>query len=346
MVGAVIVIVLIVAAAGYYGYVAGLGNTQINTTSAKKTFRIVIFDATVSSDQWGVAIKTGLDQAINKLNNTKGYAIKVTYVWSVDPSDVANQMRTYAGQGYNLIIPNDVTYESATDAVVKDFPNIQFLGGGGFSTNLAPNLGAYAWDPWRGYYEAGVLAGSVTKTNTIGFVTAFSFDQANEAVNAFWLGANLTKPHVKIVYAFSASWTDATKGSSAAASLVAQGADVVAGMGGTMSNGAVAGAAQAGAYAVGYLHDAGSIAPSKVLTSVLWNTTSYFTRAIQLAQAGQLGFVYLNFKIYPNQVVYLAPTTNVPSDKLAQANTILSQITSGKLVEPEITTLPSQGQAA
>lgn len=339
---AIIVVLILVGAAAYYLYASA--PTQGQTT--EKTFKIVMFETVTSSDPYAIANAQGLNQAVKALNNTNGYVLKVTYVYSVSAADIAAQMTSYANQGYNLIIPNDATYDSASRAVVAQFPNIQFYGGGGFSPTLAPNLGAFSWDVWRGFFEAGVVAGAMTKTGTVGFVTGFSFGQANEGVNAFWLGANLTYPHVKIVYTFAQDWVDATKGAAAANSLVSQGADVVAGMGGTMSTGVVTGAANAGAYGIGYLFDTSTLAPSKVVTSVLWNTTSYYTRGITLAQAGALGGVYVAFTLYPTHISYLAPLTNVPADKAAQVNSILAQITSGKLVEPEITTLPAQGQAA
>ncbi len=339
---AIIVVAIIAGAAVYYFYAA----TPPQNTTNKKVFKIVMFETVTSSDPYAITNAQGLNQAVKALNNTNGYELKVTYVYSVSAADIASEMTSYANQGYNMIIPNDATYDSASRAVVAQFPSIQFYGGGGFGPTLAPNLGAFSWDVWRGFFEAGVVAGAMTQTGTVGFVTGFSFGQANEGINAFWLGANLTHPHVKIVYAFAQDWVDATKGAAAANSLVSQGADVVAGMGGTMSQGVVTGAGNAGAYAIGYLFDASTLSPSKALTTVEWNTTSYYTRGINLAESGSLGGVYVAFTLYPTHISYLASLTNVPSDKAAQVNSILSQIQSGKLVEPEITTLPAQGQAA
>ncbi len=323
----IVIVILVVVGVVYYVYVATPPQT---TTTKEKTFKIVMFETVTSSDPYAISKAQGLNQAVRALNNTNGYALKVTYVYSVSAADVASEMTSYANQGYNMIIPNDATYDTASRAVVAQFPNIQFYGGGGFGPTLAPNLGAYSWDVWRGFFEAGVVAGAMTTTGTVGFVTGFSFGQANEGINAFWLGANLTHPHVKIVYAFAQDWVDATKGAAAANSLVSQGADVVAGMGGTMSEGVVTGAANAGAYGIGYLFDTSTLAPTKVVTSVLWNTTSYYTRGISLAEAGSLGGVYVAFNLYPTHISYLATMTNVPAAKATQINSILSQKTSGK----------------
>lgn len=340
----IVIIIIVVAGAGvllaYPGILAGGSSTS---SSQNKTFKILLFNNVPATTSWGVETTRGLQQASAALNRTDGFNLKVTYAYNVAYGDGQSFMQSYASQGYNLIIAQDAGFASAVSAVAPQFPNVQFFVCCA-PQDLARNVAVWGGDHWKGEFMAGVLAGLMTKTNTIGLVTSFQFDQTVEAINAFYAGAKHTNPNVKIIYNFAQSWSDSVKGASAAQALAAQGADVIAGFGNGLSDGVVNGAKQAGVFAIGYLHDASSLAPQTVLTSIMLNSTEYYVKAIQAAEVGQIGFKSYVLEIYPDKVAYLTTLTNVPSNVMSQVTPILQQVTNGQLVPPTNTTLPTQGQ--
>ena len=339
-----VVVIVLIAGVGvtYFALNSSATPTQTTTTATYKVFRILMFTTTPATTSWGAEITRGLNQAVSALNNTNGYTLKTTTAFNIAYGDAQSFMQSYAQQGYNLIMAQDVGYAGSVAAVAAQFPNVQFWGPT-FGDIVTANLGAWSIDHWKGEYMAGVVAGLMTTTNKIGFVTAFEYSQTIEAINVFRAGAKLVNPNVHIYYAFAGSWSDSVKGSSAAASVAASGADVIATFGDGMADGAVAGAKQAGAFAIGYLHDANSLAPQTILTSVLLNSTAYYVKAIVAAESFQLGFKNFILDIYPDHVTYLTQLYNVPADKATQANTFIQKIASGQLVPPENTTAPSQG---
>ncbi len=352
--GAVLIAILIIAAAGvgvYYTSTLGGKQTVTQTVTQPastitqsaaqpRVFRIAVLTSGGPDNSWINTVRDGVTHTVNYYKQ-QGLTVTVDYVYSVAYGDVQSVLTTYASKGYDLIIPADAPYNQATLIVAKQYPNVQFLGTS-FS-NMSSNVGDASWDVWAGYYPAGVAAGLVTKTNTIGFVVAFSFTQSNWAINAFLAGAKLVNPNVKIVYAFTQDWHDPVKGGQAAASLIAAGADVVAGMGDGMTDGVVKQAEKSGAYAVGYFYDENSIAPKTVITSAMWNFTTYGIQAVKLSMDHQLGNHRIQFTLTQGGSFITPFHGLLTSDQAAKANDLIAKMASGALVPPENEKLPQSG---
>lgn len=350
MVFAVVVIVLLVAAgAGFALYeTKGSGTTSTTTTTttqANKTFRIMLETANTLQTPWAEAVNVGLLGAVSALNNTGGYTLKLAALWGTPLTNYVSVASTYANEGYNLIIIYDVSAQSELDTVAPQFPNVQFLG---LSSNTGPNFGAGEYDYWQCDYLRGVVAGLATKTNSIGFVSAFDFGTVNQIMNAILAGAHTVNPAVRLYYTFTNSWTDPTAGASAAKSLAALGADVVIGWGDSMTDGMVAGAQAAGIYAEGYLHNSTSLAPSTVLTDVTWNDSATFAQSILAAESGQIGYKVFSFSIYPDHVCSVEPPHNLSPSALTTADQYIQNVETGKLLPTVLSspnaTEPSNGQ--
>ncbi len=337
----IVIVIVIVAGLGIYYYASTTGGAT-TTTSPQKTFKIAAFFSGGSDNSWSVAAKAGIEQAVAALQKSTGRQVTVQYVYSVSYGDIQATLSQYASQRYDLLIAGDVPYEQATYTVASQFPNTQFLGYAGFSGPFTKNVGSISWDVWEGYFLSGYVAGLTTKSNVIGFVTAFSFSQSNQAINAFLAGARQVNPQIRIVYSFTQDWHDPVKGRQATSALISAGADVIAGMGNGMTDGVAKAAQDSGVKAVGYLYDENSIAPSTVITSVLWNTTGYFLTGIGAAMNGQVGFKNIVLHLDPDKSAYLAPFHGTVPDNLAnQVNEFVQKVYSGQIAVPTNATLPS-----
>lgn len=325
--------ILLIAGGGAYYY------STIKTTSSS-AYKIVVVDSGGSTTSWASAVNAGVNQSVSYVEGLTGRTIDVTYVYNVADADAQGVLSSYAEAGYNLAIEAENTQDTASYAVCAQFPHFDIFGNS-FGGDLAPNMGNWGNDVWRGYYPAGVIAGLMTKTNKIGFVGAIEYSASVEALNAFLAGAQLVNPNVKVSWAWTGDWHDSTKGASAAAGLIATGCDVICGQGDGMTDGVVAECAKANAYSIGYLYDENSLGPTTCLTSVLWNTTAYFVDGIQAAMSGQLGYKSYSLPLYPDDISWLAPFHGLlPANKLAIANDYITAIYNGTLTEPENTVLP------
>jgi basic membrane protein A len=109
--------------------------------------------------------------------------------------------------------------------VAKDFPDTVFLHATGYKK--APNFGTYDVRMYQGAYLAGVAAGYVTKTNTLGFVASVPIPEVVRNINAYTLGARSVNPKVHTKVIWINSWFDPGKEKQAAETLIGQGADVL-----------------------------------------------------------------------------------------------------------------------
>jgi basic membrane protein A len=329
----ILVVIILIAGSGIYYY-------STNATKKASTYKIVVVDSGGSTTSWADAVNSGVIQAVSYVESATGRNISVAYVYNVADADAQGVLSSYAESGYNLCIEAENTQDTASYAVAAQFPNFQIFGNS-FGGDLAPNMGNWGNDVWRGYYPAGVIAGLMTKTDKIGFVGAVEYSASVEALNAFLAGAQLVNPKVTVSWAWTGDWHDSTKGASAAAGLISTGCDVLCGQGDGMTDGVVAECAKQGVYSIGYLYDENSLGPTTCLTSVLWNTTAYFVKGIQASMAGQLGYKSYSLGLYPDDISWLAPYHGLlPADKLAVANNYMAAIYNGTLVEPENTVLP------
>ena len=114
---------------------------------------------------WTFAHDQGSKEAEAKFGNK----IKITRVENVPESaDSERVFRDLANKGNKIIIGSSFGFQDFELKVAKDFPDTVFLHATGYKK--APNFGTYDVRMYQGAYLAGVAAGYVTKTNTLGFV--------------------------------------------------------------------------------------------------------------------------------------------------------------------------------
>src|SRR6185369_8207504 len=76
-------------------------------------------------------------------------------------------------------------------------------------------------------YMAGVIAGKMTKTNTLGVVGSIPIPEVVRNINSFTLGAQSVNPKVKTKVVWVGDWFNPPKETEAATSLINGGADVL-----------------------------------------------------------------------------------------------------------------------
>lgn len=76
--------------------------------------------------------------------------------------------RDLAAKGNKVIVGTSFGYQDFELKVARDYPDITFLTATGYKK--AKNFGVYDNRMYQGAYLAGVAAGYVTKTNTLGLL--------------------------------------------------------------------------------------------------------------------------------------------------------------------------------
>ncbi len=152
----------------------------------------------------------------------------VEYKWaeSVQSADYARVLREYARNGYKLITGDAFAAEDVVRRVAKEYPDVAFVFGSGEGP-AEPNFSVY--DNWihEPAYLSGMIAGMMTKTNTVGSVAAMDIPEVDRLVNAFCQGAKDANKDVKCKVTFIGSFFDPPKAKEAALAQINAGVDAI-----------------------------------------------------------------------------------------------------------------------
>src|SRR5262245_25962416 len=214
------------------------------------------------------------------LRAKKDLGIEYTWSESVSASDFARVVREYAEQGHGLIMGDAFGTERITRRVARDYPKVAFAFGSGIGP-AEPNFAVF--DNWihEPAYLAGMIAGKLTKSNTIGTVAAMPIPEVNRLSNAFCAGAKEVNQAVKCKFSFIGSFFDPPKAKEAAIAQIEAGVDVIY----AERFGVIEAAAERGIPAIGNMSDQSELAPDAVVTSVVWDMWPTVKQVVSLVQA-------------------------------------------------------------
>ncbi len=203
-----------------------------------------------------------------------------------ETDEAARVMQGMIDKGAKIIFATSYGHLDAAKSVAADNPDVVVVHQGGFVEGELPkNLGTYFGTVWEPVYLAGILAGSATTSDKLGYVYAFPIPQTVANINAFQLGAASVNPEVKTYVVNTSSWCDPAAQAQAAESLLGQGADVL-----TQHQDCTAtitkAAESAGKYVVGYHADASELAPKGWLGGSEWDWDDLYTDIVKVALAG------------------------------------------------------------
>ncbi len=215
--------VIAVAVIGGGIYAATQGNSKSagknNYTVALVTDGGGIDDRSFNQSAWEGLKAYGKD---NKLSQgTKGY----NYFQSTDASDIKTNLQTAVKGGYKLVYGVGFATAPAMNTVAKANPKTNFA----IVDAVVPdkNVASLAFKSEQSSYLAGVAAAKQTKSKTVGFIGGIHSDIIDTFEAGFKAGVKATNPDIKVVTQYADSFTDAAKGKTIAASMVAGGADVI-----------------------------------------------------------------------------------------------------------------------
>jgi len=259
-----------------------------------------------------------------------GDKIKTTYVENVpETADAERVIRQLAVDGNQIIFTTSFGYMDPTLKVAKMFPNVKFEHATGYKT--AKNLATYQTRFYEGAYLLGVIAGSMTKTNTLGFVGSFPIPEVIRNVDAYTMGARSVNPKIKTKVIWVDTWYDPGKERQAAETLVAQGADFLAQN--TDSPAIVQVAEEKKVHAFGWDSDMAKYGLNAELTANTENWGVYYIDEVKKVLAGTwTGDRQTHWGIKENLVVLTPLNSKVPADVAALFEARKNAIIDGTLI--------------
>jgi len=223
------------------------------------------------------------DQARKKLEQEFGDKIQTSYVESVpEGPDAERVLRDLAGQGNKLIFGTTFGYMEPLQKLAPDFADVKFEHATGYKT--AANVRTYDSRTYEGAYLAGIIAGGMTKSNTLGVVGSVPIPEVLRNINSFTLGAQSVNPNIKTKVVWVNEWFSPPKETEAATSLINGGADVL--FQNTDSPAVLKTAQEKGKRAFGWDSDMTAYGPKAHLGSAIINWQPYYSKAVNEALAG------------------------------------------------------------
>lgn len=209
--------------------------------------------------------------------------VKTTFVENVpEAADAERVIRDMVEQGSTLIFGTTFGYMEPMLKVAADAKGVKLEHATGYKT--AANMRTYDSRTYEGAYLAGVIAGSMTKTKTLGVVGSIPIPEVIRNIDSFTLGAQSMNPDVKTKVVWVGKWFDPPKETEAAQSLLDQGADVL--MQNTDSSAVLQTAEKAGKMAFGWDSDMSRFGPKAHLASAIIDWAPYYKKAIKDALEG------------------------------------------------------------
>lgn len=203
-----------------------------------------------------------------------------------DTTAIRNAIEDCIAQGCNVIFGTSYGYMDTMEALANEHPDVIFSHGTGYKSN-GSNLNNYFGRIYQARYLAGIAAGLKTKTNKIGYVSAYGTELAEtcSGINAFALGVQSVNPDAVVYVKELKSWFDPANETAYAEALINMGCDVISQHCDT-ANPQIA-AEKAGVFGCGYNSDMTKDAPKAHLTATIWNWDVYYTAAVQAVIDGK-----------------------------------------------------------
>lgn len=294
------------------------------TATSEKPLVFAAF-ASVIEEPWDGVIHAALKAAEAEGRIRYEYTENIGY-----SGDMERVLSEVVEQKHPLAIFGDAFgNEEAVRRVAALYPDTPFIFGSGFGPS-APNLSVF--DNWihEPAYLAGMLAGGLTKSNTIGVIGGFPVPEVNRLVNAFMAGARETNPKVTILVNFINSWFDPATAAEQTRAQIEAGADVFY----AERFGVIEVAAENKSYVFGNMSDQNSLAPDYVVSSVSWTLDPTVKYVLDQIQAGSYVAQDLkDFSMFANGGSFLAPyhglESKLPADLLAKVKAKEEQIKAG-----------------
>jgi basic membrane protein A and related proteins len=204
----------------------------------------------------------GLQRAARQLG------VQVRVEQSSSGSDYVPNLTTLAAQHYNLVIAVGFLMDGAIKQVAKQFPSVDFAIIDDAPSPALPNVAGLLFKEQESGYDAGYLAGLMTKTNVVSTVGGQKLPAVDHYIAGYQAGAKAANPQVTTLNDYSNSFTDNAKCKSLALNQIAQHSDVVFAVAGGCGLGALSAAQQKGVWGIGVDADQ-SYLGSYILTSAI-----------------------------------------------------------------------------
>lgn len=243
--------------------VACSGKADSGSTAAK-AFKVALLTPGPISDQsWNASAYEGLMRIKDSIPGTQ-----VSHIQTKTPAEFEENFRQYGAAGYSLVIGHGFEFQDAAARVGPEFPKTIYITTGG--NTVGANVAAMSFSFEEPSYLAGIVAGSMTKSGTVGCIGGTELPPVKAAFASFTAGVKSVNPKATVIISYIGNWEDASAGKEQALAQLGRGADVIFQDADAAGLGAFQAVREAKtAYVIGSNANQNAVAPEVTLGSVV-----------------------------------------------------------------------------
>ena len=261
-------------------------------------------------------------------------SIKVNYLESKTEADYSTNIQSFIDEDYDLIICVGYMLANACREAAEENPDQKFAIIDDNSNEDLPNVACLMFSQQQASYLVGIVAGMMTKSNTVGYVQGMYSDSMNLFGIGYIAGVKSVNPDATVLQYNANSFTDATIGSAAATDMITKGADVIYHAAGGTGSGVIEACATNKVWAIGVDTDQSPLAPDYVVTSAMKRVDTA-AQDISLAVLNDTFQAGTHVYDLANGGVDIAPTRTLLSDEIiAAVEAAKAEIIAGTIVVP------------
>lgn len=308
----------------------GESNTANPSKPEDKPFRVALLTpGPVNDAGWNQMALDGLTAIEGKLS------AKVNNEESTG-SKIADSMRSYATEGYDLVFGHGYEYNAPAMAIAKDFPNTVFVSSSG--GEFADNVGAFRFNLEQGFYVAGYYAAMTSKSGKVGTVAIQGIPSIDSTLKAFVAGAKAAKPEIEVKEVKLASDRDVASARQATLAMLESGVDVVIHQANNAASGVFTACKERGAKAIGANANQNNDPSGAVVASaIILAEPAFLDLATRVKEGGYKGAIEL-YGMEKGAIDFvLAENSGVSPETVDAIKALVEDIKSGKVDVPRDT---------
>ncbi|MBQ3211492.1 MAG: BMP family ABC transporter substrate-binding protein [Oscillospiraceae bacterium] len=260
---------------------------------------------------------------------------EVNYLESKTDADYQTNINTFIDEEYDLIICVGYMLANATLEAAEANPDQKFAIVDDATCAELPNVACLLFAQEQASYLVGLVAGSVTESNTVGYIQGMVSDSMNQFGVGYIYGVQEVCPDATILQYNANSFTDIAGGATAAKDMITKGADVIYHAAGGTGNGAMNACDEEGIWGIGVDKDqAVELGLDCIITSAMKRVDIAVQDISKAVAAGEFE-AGVHLGNLENGGVDIAPTRDqIPADVLEYVETAKAKVIAGEIVVP------------
>ncbi|MDL2214424.1 BMP family ABC transporter substrate-binding protein [Clostridia bacterium OttesenSCG-928-O13] len=304
------------------------GGASANTSADLSDVKIaLVMNYPASDGGWCQSYYESMLRCMDNLNLSEDQVIMMEDVDAFGP-DAESVFNMLAQDDVDLIIAGSSGFTEAVNSVASRYPDVHFAV---FEGQAADNIKPFSLADHTAMFMCGYAVARMSETDELGFVACQPQASVVRSLNAFSSGARYANENATVKVLWANSWYDPAKEKEATNTFINEGKNAIGFFGGTT---AVANACgeQEGVYTNGLYLDMHDLAPSAMVTSMVYTWETVFEEMIHMVAAGQ----------WDNEIVFpgiaeggcdVAPFNEaiMPADVVTDCQKVREQLINGEV---------------